>query len=311
MRIVFYCGHKYWGGLSNNGGSRTILLSAKTLSELGHEVDVVACSDKFTWFEHKNTLKKIPKKVDAIIACSVSDIDGMYRYAPKTAKKFYWMRGLEVWQVSEHIIKEQLQRGHRNIVNSSWLKRTLDKWNVSSDLVWQGVDINFWYQKSQLNKDGIPKIGCLYNTHHHTKRWDMFVDIMNRLKDEYKYWGLGTENPKEHLDCFLKNPKPYSLRSFYEQINIWFAPTELDSFHNCPLEAALCGALILCRKIKSNGMEDYATDETAMRFNTIDEAIEMIKNPDYSKVKKMQELIINKIGDRKTNMIKFLEVLNG
>jgi hypothetical protein len=56
-------------------------------------------------------------------------------------------------------------------------------------------------------------------------------------------------------------------------------------------------------------MQDYATDETAMLYNTFAEAVECIRNPDFSKVPKMQKVLIDKIGDRKSNMEKLVKIL--
>jgi hypothetical protein len=311
MNIVFYAGHKYYGGLGLCGGARTTLMSAQVLRDMGHKVSVVAPSDKFTWFDHPKVLSEIPKDTEAVIACSVSDIKGMHKTAPKNAKKFYWMRGLEKWQIPEEQILKEMKRGHRNIVNSSWLKRVVNGWGIDCDLVWQGVDIDLWLNKADIDYEAIPSIGCLYNTKHNTKRWDMFVSLIGLLGEGCSYNGFGVDKPKQNLKMYLQNPKQQELRRLYNSTNIWFCPTELDSFHNVPLEAALCGCLVMCRRIESNGMEDYATDETAMRFDSISEAISLIKKPDYSKVKKMQDLIVNKIGDRKRSMQKLMEVLNG
>lgn len=311
MRIVFYAGHNYWGGLNGNGGSRTILLSCKTLRDMGHEADVVAHSDKFTWFKHRPVLKHIPKDTDAIVACSISDVKGMNVFAPKTARQYYWMRGLETWQICEEKVKNCLKFGHHNIVNSSWLKRKLDGWGITSDLCWQGVDVDFWYDPAFVKpKHDKIRIGCLHNNHHKTKRWDLFIKLIQYLGyDRYEYWGFGAEKCKDKINCYLKHPDMETLRTFYRNIDIWFAPTELDSFHNPPLEAALCGNLVVCRDIETNGMEDYATPETAMRCKDFDAVISAMKEPDFSKVPKMMELIRTKIGDRRRNMETFAKIL--
>ncbi len=313
MRIVFYAGHHYWGGLRNCGGARTILLSAQTLRDLGHDVDVVATSDKFTWFKHKAILNKIPSNAEAVIACSISDIKGMHEQAPESAKKIYWMRGLEMWQQSEAKIKAKLSMGQHNIVNSSWLKRKLDGWNIPCDICWQGVDIDFWTRESERGERlAYTRIGCLYNKFHKTKRWDMFVALMKMLgHSDFKYYGFGADMPKEYVDKYLINPEPEDLRRFYNRIDIWFAPTELDSFHNVPLEAALCGCLVVCKNTETNGMEDFATPETSLRYDNLIQAAELITHPDYSKVDVMKKLIVDKISDRKTNMLKFINLIGG
>ena len=95
---------------------------------------------------------------------------------------------------------------------------------------------------------------------------------------------------------------------FYNECDIWLAPTELEGWHNCPAEANLCGCLVICNRLDSNGM-DYATEETAMRFTGFDELLACIENPDFSKVEKMKKVLHNKIGNRENNMKKFIDII--
>ena len=78
-----------------------------------------------------------------------------------------------------------------------------------------------------------------------------------------------------------------------------------------PMEAALCGCLIVCSNVKSNGMIlDYAYDgKTAMAFNSIDEAVAKIENPDWSLIAEAQNLIRDKIGTRSMNMRRFVDII--
>jgi len=47
-----------------------------------------------------------------------------------------------------------------------------------------------------------------------------------------------------------------------------------------------------------------------MRYDTWDELISCIENPDFSKVSKMQKVLREKIGNREDNMRKFVEILS-
>ena len=101
------------------------------------------------------------------------------------------------------------------------------------------------------------------------------------------------------------------LIDFYNQCHIWYAPTKLEGFHNIPVEAALCGCLILCLNNPKNGMGDYANEETAHIYDPGDEIspVEYIDRPDYSKVKKMDAYLRLRIGSRERNMKRFVECL--
>ena len=54
---------------------------------------------------------------------------------------------------------------------------------------------------------------------------------------------------------------------------------------------------------------DYCSEDTAMIYHSVEEAVEYVRSPDFSKTKKMQRVLREKIGDRKSNMQKFVEVI--
>lgn len=143
MKICFCSLDNYWGGLSNNGGTRTILLSAETLSELGHEVEIVAPVDKFTWFKHKKPLKKIPKRFDAYIAIAITDVPHLMKIK---GKLFYWARPFEGWQTDDslHILDKFVDVGGTILCNSRWQVGKLLLEGIEAHLVYAGLDIEKW-----------------------------------------------------------------------------------------------------------------------------------------------------------------------
>lgn len=314
MKICFVANDKKWGGLGNNGGSKTIIKSARVLTELGHPTDIVADVDKFTWFKHEKVIHRIPDDADVVISVSVSEIDYVVKHSPKKARTFWWARALETWRMSEKKIVEQARR-IRLITNSTWLHELFKSYGIENNLVWPGVDLDFWDNERTHFRNNILNIGFLYHEFHKTKRYDLCVKLMKR-KPEYDYCSFGVGIPKEQkklgqYQLHLNQPSWVEIKSLYQQCDIWFAPTELDSFHNPPPEANLCGCLVVCNRMPSNGMIDYATDETAMRYDTWEELIHCIEYPDFSKVAKMQAVLRNKIGDRETNMKKMLKIIGG
>jgi len=310
MKICFVANDKKWGGLANNGGSKTIIKSAQTLANLGHETDIVSNVDKFTWFNHKKTIHKIPKDTDVVIAVSVSEIDNVINDSPKKARKFWWARALETWRMREKKIVEKARKINL-ITNSTWLHKLFGSYGIQNEMVWPGVDLEFWENREKPTD--CCNIGFLYHEFHKTKRYDLCVKLMEKMyRNDYYSFGVGVPKDKRCLDQYkthLDQPGWKLIRVLYQTCHIWFAPTELDSFHNPPPEANLCGCLIVCNRKPSNGMIDYATDETAMRFDTWDELIDCIEQPDYSKVAKMQDVLKNKIGNREKNMKKMLDVI--
>jgi hypothetical protein len=100
------------------------------------------------------------------------------------------------------------------------------------------------------------------------------------------------------------------MKNIYMNSHVWVAPTELEGFHNVAAEASLCGNIIVCNKRNSNGMGDYADDETAMRYDNVDQIIPMIKHPNPDCYWKMRDVLFTKIGDREKNMKILIETLS-
>jgi hypothetical protein len=213
--------------------------------------------------------------------------------------KFWWMRGWERWVRGEpwliSKIKKFVASGGKIIVNSPWLiKQLKDKCNVDAKLCYAGLDLDIWEDRNNIRKNSI---GFLGKRKHVTKRHDLCMELMKRF-------------PNKNFFSLEENVNYKELISLYNKCDIWFAPTELEGFHNVPAEANLCGCLVVCNRLDSNGM-DYATDETAMRYSGYDEMLACIENPDFNRVSKMQAVLKEKIGNRFENMKRFIEILEG
>lgn len=291
MKICFVGLHKYWGGLANGGGSKTIIKSAEVLRKLGYRVDIAAVNDRHTWVKHPPIIHKIPKDTDVAIANSVSDIDIVLK--SKAKRKFWWARGIETWQMPLNRIKKKAKKINV-IVNASHLLEYFPHGN----LCYAGLDLDYWEDKNKPNSSYC-WIGSLYSKQHNTKRYDLFKKLQKDLHGKGKYVYTTLKNNKNDEE----------LKHLYKFCAIWFAPTELEGFHNVPAEANLCGCLVICNRMSTNGMGDYAAEETAMRFSSWNECLAAIKNPDFSKVKKMQKVLREKIGSREKNMKRFVGLI--
>jgi len=310
MKICFYNGHPYWSGICNNGGSRTILKSADTLRKMGHRVSVVARIDRFTWFEHKKTLKVIPKDTEAVIAVSISDVELVMEKAPKHATLAYWARPFETWQRPSaeiyRILRKFTKRGNIVMCNSGWQVRKLKKNGIKSHLVFSGLDCEDFYPDS--GKPDKITVGALSNTVLR-KQFFLFIHLMQKAGDKFNYFLYGNMD-YEGGDLFLKQPGIDKLRRLYSSCHVWVATSTLEGFHNPPAEAGLCGALVMVYDHKQNGSMDYVSKWTGETYTDVDELIEKIENADYSKVAKMQRRLRKHIGNRKHNMKKMVEILH-
>ncbi len=298
-------------GLANNGGTRTILLCAKALEELGHRCDVVGVSNRFTWFEHKPIISYVPGDLDVLIATACATVvDTLHANAPKKA---WYIRAHEDWAMNEGQLRELYNSGIVNIVNSKGLQQLLAVHGADSKVIYQGIDFGWWENRELRPKNKI-RIGALYTTQAR-KRWKDFIKLSDLLgTEDYEYVAMGPSKPKEDfLIDFKHHATVEELNNLYSSCHIWFAPTDNEGLHNVPMEAALCGCLIVCADEPLNGMiYDYAfNDNTAMVYDRkdIEQAAELIRNPNWDCIERMYNCLEYSIGSRESNMVKLVEYL--
>ena len=283
MNICFYAaGPK--SGLACNGGSRTILKSAEVLRGLGHTVSVCARRDLFTWFDHPKPTRDPDPDRDVLVAVSARDVKNACKLRGPVV---WWMRGIETWQMPEDKLIERAKMVDKMIVNASHLQGWLAERGVNSDVCFAGMDFDVFVDRGGARNE---VCGGLVNKTHDTKH----SDLVKRVASWWKYGDFVEQ----------------AMVGMYNGCRIWFAPTELEGFHNVPAEANLCGCLVVCSRHPHNGMSDYATDDTAMRYDTFEEVVECIRNPDYGKVSLMQKVLRKQIGSREKNMRRFVSLLS-
>lgn len=311
MHIVF---NSLIAGLSNNGGSRTIFLSAKVLRSLGHKVYVCARVDNLTWFAHEPTLSYIPDNADVIINSSCNDMESTL--SSKIKKKYWYIRGHETWSMPESkLVEYYLNSEVKNIVNSIGLQKQLESYGAKSEVVYQGVDFNDWRDLRIRDNNYKTRIGCLYNKKP-SKKWQDFVKLANILgHDNFEYVAFGNEVCNYNfLVDFKHRPCRHILNELYSSCDIWIAPTISEGLHNVGIESSLSGALLICNDNLLNGMIcDYASKDTALIYQdgNIQQAANLIKSNyrDYDRIENMQEVIKNNINTREYNMKKLINIL--
>ena len=301
MQIVF---NLHNVGLGNNGGSRTLIRCAETLSLLGH--DVVMFSNhpnKYTWHNMQGvTFHRGDKQPAADLAIATG-----YKSVPsvlesKSGKKIYYIRGYETWVTSEKNLFKSY-KSLKCIVNSEWLKSHLKSKGVKSHIVYPGLDLDWFYYVSGERER---VMGALFHKKHATKRH------------------TDAERVAEKVGCKLvmlnkdvRAPKVPRLREWYNKIRVWFAPTELEGLHNPPMEAALCGCAVVATDHPRSGMGDYVTGDTALTYPArdldaaaarVDFLIDDVERCNQLSVA-MKSLLIEKMGTRKSNMKRFLEIV--
>lgn len=299
MRILFNLKSV---GLGNNGGSRTLVRCAETLSALGHVV-IMYGPNRYRWHKPKGIKfvdsGKMPP-ADCIIATGYNSVSSTV--SSKIRRKYYYIRGYEQWVTS----KSNLIRSYRSlscIVNSEWLRSFLRQHSIKSELVYPGLDE--WFYDEGVDRE--PKIGGLFSNRHKTKR---HVDVQS-IADQSGF-------DLVMLNKHLKNATPDQTRSLYNTIMVWLSPSELEGLHNPPIEASLCGCSLVVTDHPRGGTLDFAIhNETALVYPARDtgkasEYVRMLM--DDSGLRKRltvacQELLRDKIGSRKRNMKRLVNIL--
>ena len=215
--------------------------------------------------------------------------------------------------MSDDQLKGLYNSGIVNIVNSEGLHQRLSIYGAGSKVVYQGIDFDWWQNRSLRPKKKI-RIGALHTTQPR-KRWKDFVKLSEILgTEEYEYVAMGPSKPKEgFLTDFKHHATVEELNDLYSSCHIWVATSENEGLHNVPMEAALCGCLIVCGNESMNGMiYDYAfKDNTAMVYDRKDmeHAAELIRNPSWDCIDRMYSCLRHTIGTREDNMQKLVEYL--
>lgn len=298
MRIVF---NLHNVGLGNNGGSRTLIRCAETLSNLGEEVIMFSNRKSgYSWHKPKGITfinQNNPPKSDIAIATGHKSVPSVCGSDAKI--KLYYLRGYEVWVTSGQRLLADYKR-LRCFVCSEWLHNMLKKHSINATLLYPGLDFEWFYDLKQDRKG----MGGLYSTRHMTKRHKDVITVAGMCHCDLSM-----------LNRDIKNASPSQTRKWYNGLKVWFAPTELEGLHNPPMEASLCGCALVCTDHPRSGMSDYAIhDETAMIYpagdlKTATKYVRMLLEDDDMRQRlnrNMVGLLKNKIGDRKTNMQKFL-----
>lgn len=296
-------------GLDNNGGTRTIIKCAEVLEKLGHRCDIVSTVDNFNWFEHKAPVRSIPRDADVVVATACTTVNSTLKSNAK--KKAWYIRGHEAWVKNEKTLSELYNNELFKITNSNGLKKKVEELGGSAVVVPQGVDLDWWKDLGFRNNNDKIRIGCLYQKKP-TKGWSDFVELAKILgHDRYEYVGFGnTMRSDEFLTLFLCQPSTEALNVLYSSCHIWISPSVLEGLSNVPMEAILSGCLLVGNDNSMNGMVcDYLfSDETGVVYPAGDmyAASKLIENPDWELIPKAITFIKEHIGDRETNMRKFI-----
>jgi len=324
MKIVFDLRNT---GLGNGGGSSTLVKSSNILYSLGHNIIVIDSGrNQHTWtklnVEHRiiKSINDVPNS-DIVISTGYKTVLQTVKLPERCGKKLIWMRGWELWQMSEeNIIKKVLKSPLIKVVNSFCLIDKLKKYGVDSYLIRPGNNLNDFNNLNIRNKNKIV-LGGLFNIKHKTKRSDLIIKIAQKLKLKYSnielhMFGNHKNQNTSMIDKYISQPSIKEKNKFYNHIDIWLSTSILEGLHITPQEAMLCGCVVIGNNSELSGTKDYLIDNKTglLCSNTKDDFIENIEKLiiDKNLREKLGKNGRNKIielGDRKYNMEKFVKLM--
>lgn len=312
-------------GLGNNGGSETLIKSANTLQILGHNINIIDSGknqNKWTPLEAKHIIIKNENQIpnaDIILATGFNSWDHTINLPEKCGKKFVWIRGWEVWNASSQMIINILSNKNIiKIVNSIGLQNKLKSQNIKSYIIRPGNDFeNINIQK--INSENII-LGGLYHSRHKTKRVDWIFEISKIMKQDFKniklyMFGVDTNPENNLIDKYLCQPNIEEKTKFFNEVDIWLSPSNLEGLHIVPQETMIQKCSVVTTDAPLAGTSDYIIHNKTglVSKNNLKsfckQTRKLIKNKDLRL--KLGEAGRNKIielGDRKENMEKMIEL---
>lgn len=281
MHIAFYAAVS---GLADNGGTNTIIRTADALRERGHRVDIVAAVDRFTRVPHPECVRFMPPDAEVVCAVSYMDVLAMHKLTDgRGMRQYWWMR---LWDNPTSPDMQTLAAMQPTIVNAGWMQARLLTLGVTSQCIPQGIDIDFWCE-------GWPSA-------RQRRRIGAVVRSEARKNFGDALW-LSTALPGFEFS-FVKNHSPEEMREWYRTLDYFLAPASVEGLPNTPMEASLCGAAILCRHNDEAGCLDFADEQSALMYGSIDEVPAMLAadgdDAKAARVAESQRIIRERIGSR-------------
>jgi len=332
MRIIFDFRNV---GMGNNGGTLTVVKSANTLVEMGHDVFIIdSFRNQHTW-NKLNAEHIIPKNnnripdADIIIATGYKSVSTTVTAPGRCGLKVHWIRGWETWQLSEkQIVERVLSAPTLKLVNSICLQNKLKQFNFDSTIIRPGYDYEELYPLPKTaawaNKDFVV-LGGLYTEGKHVpiKRPGWIFHVADVLNKKYKnvvltMFGAPKIMKVKSVKFYYSNPSIEEKLKFYNQIDIWLAPTRQEGLHMPPAEAMMTECPVIATNAEMSGTQDYMVHGATglVSENNLDsflECTEILYKNSYYRTKAGQEARkqIIRLGSRKENMRKFVNLISG
>ena len=317
-------------GLGNNGGSSTLVKSANTLVDLGHQVTIVDhMKNMHTWTplkaKHiivKRDLSKLPT-ADIIIATGFKSVAHTIRSPKRCGIKAHYIRGWETWQMSEtNIINLVLRAPTIKFVNSLGLQEKLYSHDTDSYIVRPGYDLDELYPTGTRIKRDKFVIGALYTTGKHVgiKRYGWVLEIADYMKMKYKnveLWMMGTGPSPSQANRYFRNPNVKEKNEFYNGVDVWLSPSKQEGLHMPPAEAMITECPVVGNDTILSGTKDYLINDVSglIAKNNYNDFRNCVERLYIDKGYRLQlgyhaRAVIVEIGSREKNMKNFVKIID-
>jgi glycosyltransferase involved in cell wall biosynthesis len=297
---------------------------------MGHEVYFVdSMRNQHTWTPLKaehirvdNNHSKIPD-ADFIIATGYKSVGPTVTAPGRCGHKAHWIRAWEHWQMDDSkIIERVLEAPTLKLVNSICLQDKLKSYGFESHIIRPGYDFGDLFPLNIREKHKGVILGGLNRegVHGRRKRTAWLFETARHMKTRYRniqFWLFGSEpNPSSGLvDKYVRSPSMKEKNDFYNNVDIWMAPTMSEGLHLPPAEAMMTECAVVGTEAELSGIQDYIIqDVTGLlskdNLRSFMQDVEHLYDHPGCRKRLGQEgrKKILEIGDRKKNMQKMVDL---
>lgn len=273
MRITFDLRNV---GLGNNGGSFTLVKSANTLVDMGHDVTFTdSVRNQHTWVPLKAKHKIVRQQGkmpfgDFVIATGYKSVKETLMAPQAAGRKCHWIRGWETWQYPEKkIIEKVLKPPTIKLVNGQCLQDKLTSLGYESYLIRPGYDFGSLKPLNIRSKTGKIIIGGLnkQGRHANSKRTAWVFETVKALKRKHgkkiELWMFGMEPLPSTtvVDKYIRNPSIEQKNNIFNNVDIWLSTSMLEGLHMPPAEAMMTECAVVGTNAEMGGTIDYLKHE--------------------------------------------------
>jgi len=223
------------------------------------------------WFDLKTKPVRVPlldemfiPDADVVVATSWPTAYYVKKYSSSKGEKFYLVQHYEIWDGPENLVNNSYKLGLKIIVNSTWLKNTLEKrLDVKAEsLILHSPDLDQFYPDANFKNKQRNHLRILMC--YRVEEWKGTDDGILAFKIAREkcpnvslvMFGLGKGKNVPDWVEFHKNPPQEKLREIYNSCDIFLFSSWHEGFGMPPMEAMACKCAVVTTEV--GAVPDYA-----------------------------------------------------